>query len=82
MSNYLTIDRDDAHFRTILNFLRDGYVPLPDTSKEWEELNMRANFYCIVIIKIREQTMYIQKVNAVILSCQNDGYPIATKFIR
>ena len=31
----------------MLIFLRDGYVPLPDTRKEWEELNMRANFHSI-----------------------------------
>lgn len=32
------IDRSPKHFETILNFLRDGDVPLPDNKKELLEL--------------------------------------------
>ena len=41
------IDRDPKHFNRILNFLRDGDVPLPATQTELEELKREAEFYCI-----------------------------------
>jgi BTB/POZ domain-containing adapter for CUL3-mediated RhoA degradation protein len=36
-----------VHFGTILNFLRDGNVALPDTSKALAELLAEAKYYCI-----------------------------------
>ena len=44
---YVFIDRDGSHFRTILNFLRDGNVTKPSTEQESEELKREAKFYCI-----------------------------------
>ena len=44
---YVFIDRDGSHFRTILNFLRDGSVTKPSTEQESEELKREAKFYCI-----------------------------------
>ena len=41
------IDRDPKHFNRILNFLRDGDIPLPATQTELEELKREAEFYCI-----------------------------------
>lgn len=41
------IDRCGKHFGTILNFLRDGSVPLPESTKEMAELLAEAKFYCI-----------------------------------
>lgn len=41
------IDRCGKHFGTILNFLRDGSVSLPETSKEIAELLAEAKYYCI-----------------------------------
>ncbi|XP_076289691.1 BTB/POZ domain-containing adapter for CUL3-mediated RhoA degradation protein 3 isoform X1 [Lasioglossum baleicum] len=41
------IDRSGKHFGTILNFLRDGSVPLPESPKEMAELLAEAKFYCI-----------------------------------
>ena len=41
------IDRDGKHFNTILNFLRNGTVPLPKTELELEELKLEAEFYGI-----------------------------------
>jgi len=39
------IDRCGKHFGTILNFLRDGSVPLPETCVEISEILAEANFY-------------------------------------
>lgn len=41
------IDRCGKHFGTILNFLRDGSVPLPDNSRDMAELLTEAKYYCI-----------------------------------
>jgi len=41
------IDRDGTHFRSILNFLRDGVISKPNSRKEIEELKKEAEFYCI-----------------------------------
>lgn len=39
--------RCGKHFGTILNFLRDGATPLPDTVKNLAELLAEAKYYCI-----------------------------------
>ena len=39
------IDRDAKHFNRILNFIRDGLIPIPETRAEREELQMEAQFY-------------------------------------
>ena len=36
------IDRDGKHFSTVLNYLRDGSVPLPESHVECEELLVEA----------------------------------------
>lgn len=41
------IDRCGKHFGTILNFLRDGSVPLPESTREMAELHAEAKYYCI-----------------------------------
>jgi BTB/POZ domain-containing adapter for CUL3-mediated RhoA degradation protein len=41
------IDRCGKHFGTILNFLRDDRVPLPETKKELLELKAEAQYYCM-----------------------------------
>lgn len=41
------IDRCGKHFGTILNFLRDGSVPLPESTREMAELLAEAKYYCI-----------------------------------
>lgn len=41
------IDRNGKHFGKILDYLRDGTVPLPANSMELEELRAEANYYCI-----------------------------------
>ena len=44
---WILIDRCGKHFGTILNFLRDGDVPLPDNRREVLELQAEAKYYCM-----------------------------------
>ncbi len=44
---WILIDRCGKHFGTILNFLRDGDVPLPDNRREVLELQAEAKYFCI-----------------------------------
>ena len=68
------IDRDGTHFRAILNFLRDGHVPLPDKRKELEELKMEANFYCIdQLVEFCDNQNYVElNVGGVIFSTSRE----------
>lgn len=42
---WVFIDRCGKHFGTILNFLRDGSVPLPETCVEISEILAEAKYY-------------------------------------
>ncbi|XP_014245553.1 BTB/POZ domain-containing adapter for CUL3-mediated RhoA degradation protein 3-like isoform X2 [Cimex lectularius] len=44
---WILIDRCGKHFGAILNFLRDGLVPLPESSTETAELLAESKYYCI-----------------------------------
>lgn len=44
---WILIDRCGKHFGTILNYLRDGTVPLPDTAIGVAELLAEAKYYCL-----------------------------------
>lgn len=44
---WILIDRSGKHFGTVLNFLRDGSVPLPESCKDMAELLAEAKYYCI-----------------------------------
>jgi len=45
---WVLIDRSGKHFGRILNYLRDGTIPMPDDRKgELKELLTEAKFYCI-----------------------------------
>lgn len=44
---WILIDRCGKHFAKILNFLRDGFVPLPDNQHELNELLIEAKYYLI-----------------------------------
>ncbi|XP_074603181.1 BTB/POZ domain-containing adapter for CUL3-mediated RhoA degradation protein 3-like [Brevipalpus obovatus] len=44
---WVMIDRSGKHFEKILNFLRNGSIPLPETRIELEELLVEAKFYQI-----------------------------------
>ncbi|XP_033853959.1 BTB/POZ domain-containing adapter for CUL3-mediated RhoA degradation protein 1 [Acipenser ruthenus] len=42
---WVLIDRSGKHFGTVLNFLRDGAVPLPDAPRELQEVQAEARHY-------------------------------------
>ncbi|KAF0296771.1 BTB/POZ domain-containing adapter for CUL3-mediated RhoA degradation protein 3 [Amphibalanus amphitrite] len=44
---WILVDRCGKHFGTVLNYLRDGTVTLPDTARELAELYTEAKYYCI-----------------------------------
>nr|XP_032823518.1 BTB/POZ domain-containing adapter for CUL3-mediated RhoA degradation protein 2 [Petromyzon marinus]XP_032823519.1 BTB/POZ domain-containing adapter for CUL3-mediated RhoA degradation protein 2 [Petromyzon marinus] len=44
---WILIDRCGKHFGMILNFLRDGAVPLPESRTEIEELLTEAKYYLV-----------------------------------
>lgn len=46
---WVLIDRNGKHFGTILNFLRDGYVPLPECRVETAEILAEAKYYLIQV---------------------------------
>ncbi|BHF68308.1 BTB/POZ domain-containing adapter for CUL3-mediated RhoA degradation protein 3 [Sparganum proliferum] len=48
---WVLLDRSGKHFGTVLNFLRDGTVPLPDSRQDLEEILVEARFYCIEGLK-------------------------------
>lgn len=45
---WILIDRCGKHFGVILNFLRDGSVALPESSRGISELHAEAKYYCIL----------------------------------
>ncbi|XP_061466230.1 BTB/POZ domain-containing adapter for CUL3-mediated RhoA degradation protein 3-like [Rhineura floridana] len=44
---WILIDHCGKHFGTILNYLRDGAVPLPESRREIEELLAEAKYYLV-----------------------------------
>ncbi|VDD76244.1 unnamed protein product [Mesocestoides corti] len=44
---WVLLDRCGKHFNIILNYLRDGSVPLPDNRQDLEELLVETRFYCL-----------------------------------
>ena len=44
-SGFIRIDRSGKHFACILNWLRDGDIPLPNLAAEIEELYHEAKYY-------------------------------------
>ena len=56
------IDRDAKHFGTILNFLRDGIVALPETKRELAELKTEAEYYGIMdLVKMCGDNLYYER---------------------
>ena len=47
LTGWILIDRCGKHFGSILNFLRDGSVPLPEQRKELMELYTEAKYYLV-----------------------------------
>lgn len=46
-AGWILIDRSGRHFGTILNYLRDGSVSLPESQRELEEVLSEARYYLI-----------------------------------
>lgn len=46
-SGWILIDRSGTYFGTIMNYLRDGTIVLPDSQKGIAELLAEAKYYCI-----------------------------------
>lgn len=44
---WVLIDRSGRHFGTVLNYLRDGSVPLPESTQELGELLGEARYYLV-----------------------------------
>lgn len=44
---WVLIDRSGKHFGTILNYLRDGKVNMPESKTELKELLAETKFYCL-----------------------------------
>ena len=44
---WVLLDRSGKHFHLILNYLRDGSVPLPENRQDLEELLVETRFYCL-----------------------------------
>ncbi|MCL4116788.1 UNVERIFIED_CONTAM: hypothetical protein GTU68_050791 [Idotea baltica] len=44
---WIMIDRCGKHFATILNYLRDESVPLPENQRELQEILNEARYYCM-----------------------------------
>lgn len=59
---WIIIDRCGTHFGTIMNFLRDGSVPLPETSKGVAELLAEAKYYCITELADSCERALLKKV--------------------
>ncbi|KAK2102556.1 BTB/POZ domain-containing adapter for CUL3-mediated RhoA degradation protein 3 [Saguinus oedipus] len=58
---WILIDRCGKHFGTILNYLRDGAVPLPESRREIEELLAEAKYYLVQGL-VEECQAALQKV--------------------
>ncbi len=55
---WVLIDRDGKHFDSILNYLRDGTINLPECTQMLSELLHEAKFYCIEsLIELIEQQL-------------------------
>ncbi|EPB80282.1 K+ channel tetramerisation domain protein [Ancylostoma ceylanicum] len=46
-NGWVLIDRSGRHFGVILDFLRDGFVPLPDCRVEVEQILAEARYYLV-----------------------------------
>ena len=59
---WILIDRCGKHFPLILNFLRDGAVPLPQNEVELQEVLTEAKYYCIEqLVEICEKALEKKK---------------------
>lgn len=48
-NGWVLIDRSGRHFGVILDFLRDGSVPLPECRVEVEQILAEARYYLVQV---------------------------------
>ncbi|XP_071503815.1 BTB/POZ domain-containing adapter for CUL3-mediated RhoA degradation protein 3-like [Diadema antillarum] len=65
---WILIDRSGKHFGLILNYLRDGHIPLPESVQEVEELMAEAKYYLVQGI--------VEQCNKVLLNKKDEFYPV------
>ncbi|XP_041457178.1 BTB/POZ domain-containing adapter for CUL3-mediated RhoA degradation protein 3-like [Lytechinus variegatus] len=65
---WILIDRSGKHFGIILNYLRDGHIPLPESVQEVEELMAEAKYYLVQSI--------VEQCNKVLLNKKDEFYPV------
>ncbi|VDM75823.1 unnamed protein product [Strongylus vulgaris] len=70
------IDHDPKYFSSVLNFLRDGRIPLPDNIKDIDELRREAQVYqdsCCVDVTFA-MFNYLYHIPAKMLQLVGNGY--------
>uniref|UniRef100_UPI00358E70B0 BTB/POZ domain-containing adapter for CUL3-mediated RhoA degradation protein 3-like n=1 Tax=Myxine glutinosa TaxID=7769 RepID=UPI00358E70B0 len=67
---WILIDRSGKYFGTVLNYLRDGAVPMPECRTEIEELQTEAKYYLVQGLVDQCQAALQQKRDAVDPICR------------
>lgn len=70
---WVVLDRCGRHFGLVLNFLRDGSVPLPEATRELEEVLKEAQYYrvqglvehCLSAMQVKCPLMWIPTLHCV-----------------
>ncbi|VDM62771.1 unnamed protein product [Angiostrongylus costaricensis] len=63
-NGWVLIDRSGRHFGVILDFLRDGFVPLPECRVEVEQILAEARYY-LVQVGIPQRSLYrLQQISS------------------
>nr|XP_028697354.1 BTB/POZ domain-containing adapter for CUL3-mediated RhoA degradation protein 1 isoform X2 [Macaca mulatta] len=70
---WVLIDRSGRHFGTILNYLRDGSVPLPESTRELGELLGEARYYLVQGL-IEDCQLALQPVVKLLHNRSNNKY--------
>merc|ERR550519_2291886 len=71
---WILIDRSGKHFGAILNFLRDGVVPLPENRRELAELHAEAKYYCIEELAQAAENNPTKPVVKLLINRHNNKY--------
>ena len=72
---YILIDRSRKHFGTILDYLRNGLLPVLKNEREARELELEADFYCIEELRKHcEELSRRVMVNMYINKCQTQKH--------
>jgi len=67
---WVLIDRSGKHFGQVLNYLRDGTIPMPEEKLELKELLIEAKFYCLLELTSEVEEALKRKGDGVEPKCQ------------